>query len=233
MDTGQGYPLYYYPNLKNNNSEQLLFNDNSEETRVDAISDWALHLFRQKYGPKISKEDIFYYVYGVLSAPQFVKRYRNELRKDAARVPLLGEFYDYSEYGRKIANLQLNYENFTNDFVNVEISQHISDLNKLYRVEKMRFGKNGDKSVISFNQFITLSEIPLDLYSYSVNGKSPIEWVMDRYMVKEDADSGIINDPNSFSDDPKYVLNLLLSVMEMTRRILELQKSLPKLVIPE
>jgi predicted helicase len=233
MDTGQGYPLYYYPNLKNNNSEQLLFNDNSEETRVDAISDWALHLFRQKYGPKISKEDIFYYVYGVLSAPQFVKRYRNELRKDAARVPLLGEFYDYSEYGRKVANLQLNYENFTNDFVNVEISQHISDLNKLYRVEKMRFGKNGDKSVISFNQFITLSEIPLDLYSYSVNGKSPIEWVMDRYMVKEDADSGIINDPNSFSDDPKYVLNLLLSVMEMTRRILELQKSLPKLVIRE
>jgi predicted helicase len=233
VDTGQAFPLYYYPDSKTDDSEQLLFGNEVEDSKVDAISDWALELFKQKYGSRTTKEDIFYYVYGVLSAPQYITRYKNELRKDAARVPLLEAFRDYCDYGRKLADLQLNFENFSNDFVKIEISQKSLDSKKLYRVEKMRFGKNSDKSVISYNQFITLSEIPLDLYSYSVNGKSPIEWVMDRYVVKEDADSGIINDPNSFSEDAKYVLNLLLSVMEMTRRILELQKSLPKLVIPE
>ena len=97
----------------------------------------------------------------------------------------------------------------------------------------MRFGKGGDKSVIQFNQFITISSIPDEIYSYLINGKTPTEWVMDRYMVKEDADSGNLNDPNEYSQDPAYVLNLLLSVIAMTKGILDLQKTLPKLVIPD
>ena len=233
VDTGQGFPLYFYPNFRTKNSDQLLFGHNAEESRVDAISDWALKLFREKYGNKISKVDIFYYVYGVLSAPQFISRYRNELRKEAARVPLLDEFFEYSKYGRKLAELQLNYEQMPNNFIKVDIIQDDMDAEKLYRVEKMRFGKDNDKSRILFNKYITLSDIPLSLYTYIINGRSPIEWVMDRYIVKEDSDSGIINDPNLFSDEPKYALRLLLSVMTMTKEILDLQKTLPKLVIPE
>ena len=233
MDTGQGFPLYYYPESKAKNSDEMLFEVENEGKRIEAISDWALDLFRIKYGESISKEDIFYYVYGVLSAPQFAERYKNELRKEAIRVPLLKDFSDYSIYGRKLADLILNYDKLSNDFVKVEISEKVIDLKKLYRVEKMRFGKASDKSIISFNQFITIREVPEDCYLYTVNGKSPIEWVMDRYLIKEDSDSGIINDPNDYSNDPKYILNLLLSTMTMTRDILELHKSLPKLVIPE
>jgi predicted helicase len=233
VDTGQAFPLYYYPDFKTKNSEQLLFGINPEDSRVDAVSDWALNLFRKKYDSKISKEDIFYYVYGVLSAPEFVSRYRNELRKEAARVPMLDAFFEYSKYGRKLASLQLNYENLSNDFIKVNLSQDVPDAKKLYHVEKMRFGKDGDKTKILFNKYITLSEIPPNLYSHIVNGKSPIEWIMDRYIVKEDSDSGIINDPNEYSDDPKYVLNLLLSVMTMSHEILKLQSSLPKLVVPD
>ena len=83
------------------------------------------------------------------------------------------------------------------------------------------------------NKRIAISNIPQEVYTYLINGKTPIEWVMDRYMVKEDSDSGNINDPNEYSDDPKYVFNLLLSVITMSREILSLQNSLPKLVIPE
>jgi predicted helicase len=97
----------------------------------------------------------------------------------------------------------------------------------------MRYGKGGDKSVIHFNQYISVSGIPEEVYSYLVNGKSPVEWVIDRYAIKEDADSGNLNDPNDFSDNPKYVFELLLSVIAMTTKIIELQKTLPKLVIPD
>jgi predicted helicase len=233
MDTGKGYPLYFYAESKKKDDAEMLLGMDLEDSKTDGISDWALKLFKERYGIKILKEDIFYYVYGVLSAPEFIKRYKNELKKDSPRIPLLDDFTSYCDYGKKIAELHLNYESHTNSFVNVEISTGVSDQAKLYRVEKMRFGKNGDKTMIQFNQFITISNIPEDAYTYLINGKTPIEWIMDRYSVKEDADSGNMNDPNSYSEDPKYVLNLLLSVIAMSKNILELQKSLPTLVIPE
>jgi predicted helicase len=148
-------------------------------------------------------------------------------------VPLLEDFLIYSEYGRSLANLHLKYETFENTSCVISISDHTKSDSELYKVEKMRFRKKDDKSSIHFNQFVTISNIPTELYEYRINGKSPIEWVMDRYVTKIDADSGIANDPNDFSEDPKYVFNLLLSVISMTTQILDLQKTLPKLEIPK
>lgn len=231
MDTGQCYPLYFYS--ENNSTSPNLFETEGQINRTDAITDWAYNLFRKKYGNEITKEEIFYYVYGILSSPNYIERYKNELRKESPRVPLLDDFKAYVTYGKNLADLHLNYENLNNDFVKVEISEKVNDDKKLYRVEKMRFGKSGDKSVIQYNQFITVSDIPAEIYTYFINGKTPTEWVMDRYMVKEDSDSGNLNDPNEYSNDPKYVFNLLLSVIAMTKKIIELQKTIPKLVLPE
>ena len=233
MDTAKNYPLYYYPNSVPSSEQDIFGGIEIDELKVEGISDWALNLFTKKYGRDITKIDIFYYVYGVLSSPEYIRRFKVELRKDYPRIPLLEDFWVYSKFGRDLSEIQLDYESLENDFVKVEISEKVSDSRKLYRVEKMRFGKGGDKSTIHFNQYVTVSGIREHLYSYQINGKTPIEWVMDRYMVKEDADSGNLNDPNEYSDDPKYPLNLLLSVITMSERILELQKSLPKLVIPE
>jgi predicted helicase len=233
VDTGQHFPLYYYPEMKSKGSGEMLFGEDLGTSKVDAISDWALNLFRKEYRESVSREDIFYYVYGVLSAPEFVSRFKYELKKEAPRIPLLKEFDEYAQFGKELAHIHLNYESFTNDFVTVNISKSTNDESKLYRVEKIRFEKKDDKSSIIFNQFIKISGIPIESYAYVVNGKSPIEWVMDRYVTKVDADSGISNDPNDFSEDPKYVLNLLLSVIAMTTKVLELQKTLPKLEIPK
>jgi len=233
MANGQIFPMYYYPQSLSVDSEFSLFASEESESQHHSVSDWALNTFRSKYTNKLTQEDIFYYVYGVLSSPGFQKRFKHELKKDVLRVPLLSDFYTYSEFGRELADLHLNYESLSNSFVKVEVKEKVTDLNKLYRVEKMRFIKSGDKSTIQYNEFISLTDIPTEIYTYLINGKSPIEWVMDRYMVKEDADSGITNDPNEFSEDPKYVLNLLLSVIAMTKKIIELEKTLPKLIIPE
>ncbi len=232
MDTGKGYPLNFFKETSNN-SPDTLFGVDLDDARIDGISDWALSLFRRKYQEDISKEDIFYYVYGVLSAPEFITRFKVELKKDSPRVPLLKEFKTYSNFGRQLSELHLGYENIPNDFVKVEINEKISDLKKLYAVEKIRFGKGGNKSVIHFNSFITLSNIPEEVFSYLINGKSPVDWVLDRYAVKEDTDSGNLNDPNNYSQDPEYVLKLLLGVIAMTKKILDLQQTLPKLVIPD
>jgi predicted helicase len=232
MEKGNCYPLYFYREQKESKTDETLFGIEIEDSRIDGISDWALKTFRGKYGTNISKDDIFYYVYGVLSSPEFIKRYRTELRKDSPRVPLLKEFKRYSEFGKQLSSIHLNYETVINDFVKVDINGAKIDDKRLYRVEKMRFGTGGNKTLIQFNQYIQISGIPEEIYTYLVNGKSPIEWIMDRYLVKEDTDSGNLNDPNDFSDDPKYVLNLVLSVIAMSKSILELQNGLPKLAIP-
>jgi predicted helicase len=231
MDTGQCYPLYFY--IDESTSGPSLFDNEDGFVRTEGITDWALKLFREKYGKSVTKEDVFYYVYGVLSSPEYVRRFKNELRKESPRVPMLSEFTDYVQFGRKLSELHLNYENLSNDSLKVEINQQITDEKKLYRVEKIRFGQGGDKKVIHFNQFISVKEVPEEVYSYLVNGKSPVEWIIDRYAIKEDVDSGNLNDPNDFSDDPKYVFKLLLSVIAMSTKIIELQKTLPRLVIPD
>ena len=167
-----------------------------------------------------------------MSSPEFVQRYKNELKKDSPRVPLLAEFSTYVEFGRQLAEIHLNYESHKNDFVKIDIRNAPSDENSLYRVENMKFGKGGDKSIIQFNAHVTLSEIPAEIYSYMVNGRPAVEWVMDRFTVKEDKDSGNVNDANEFSEDPEYILNLLLSIISMSKKVLDMQKELPKLVIP-
>jgi predicted helicase len=233
MDTGKNYPLYYFPESNKSKEGFLALDFETGNDKIDGITDWALNLFNTHYGFAISKTDIFYYVYGVLSTPDFIRMYQIDLRKDYPRIPLLKDFKAYADFGLRLANLHSNYEDNANSFVKVNIKNKSMPDETLYRVNKIRYGKNGDKTQIIFNENITIMDIPIELYSYLVGGKSPIDWVIERYQVKQDAESGNVNDPNQISDNPKYILNLLLSIMTMTRDILELHKSLPKLVIPK
>ncbi|MBR6418294.1 MAG: DEAD/DEAH box helicase, partial [Bacteroidales bacterium] len=206
----QCFPLYWYE--ENSGAQGNLFDDrHSKYIRHDAITDFILKRAREQYGDKVTKEDIFYYVYGFLHCPSYRETFANDLKKMLPRLPLVEkaeDFWAFSQAGRELAELHLNYEQVpaskevVEDWHNMLPGLIEADTpEKLYRVTQMKFGKRGkdkDKSVIEYNQFITLRNIPLRAYDYVVNGKSAIEWIMERYCDKVDSKSGIRNDANQW-----------------------------------
>jgi predicted helicase len=245
ISKGQCFPLYFYEKAAENNAGNgELFSENEATADADgyvrheAITDTALENFRQHYGDAtISKEDIFYYVYGVLHSPEYRSRYAADLKKMLPRVPYAPDFWAFSKAGRDLAYWHLNYET-VEPWPVEEDAKPKGDLDNFsyYRVEKMRFagagGREKDKSTIIYNSRITLRGIPLEAYEYVVNGKSAIEWVMERYQVSVDSDSGIRNDPNDWCrehNDPVYILNLLKRVIRVSIETVRIVKGLPSI----
>ena len=205
----------------------------------DGITDAGLHYFRAAYpGERISKEDIFYYVYGVLHARDYRERYADNLGKDLPRIPRVKtahDFWEFSRTGRKLGDLHVRYESAP-EFTAL-IEEPTKPTAAQLRVDKMRFGKNKDKTVIHYNEFITVRGIPLEAYDYVVNGKSAIDWVMERQAVSVDKASGIAKDPNLWAKetvgDARYPLSLLLRVITVSLETQRLVASLPSLEILE
>ena len=240
----QCFPLYWYEERKA--SQASLFDDGKDKyIRHDAITDFILKRAQGQYGPKVTKEDIFYYVYGFLHCPAYRETFANDLKKMLPRLPLVEkaeDFWAFSRAGRELADLHLNYEQVPAS-KEVVVDWHnmlpgIADTDtpeKLYRVVQMKFGKNGkdkDKSIIEYNSYITLRNIPLRAYDYVVNGKSAIEWIMERYCDKVDKKSGIRNDANQWGiehGNPKYPLELLQSIITLSLRTLDIIDKLPKI----
>ena len=231
----QCFPLYWYE--KNENVQQMgLFDAEPEYVRRDGISDFMLERTRELCGSKVTKEDIFYYVYGVLHSEEYRAKYAVNLKKGLPRLPLPGEpklFWTFSKAGRALADLHLNYETL---MPHKGVKEGSRKTKPSYRVEKMRFAKDGggeNKTAIIYNDDITVLDIPLDAYTYTVNGKSAIEWVMERYQVTTHKESGIVNDPNLWCDEhnnPRYILDLLKRIVTLSLETLKITQSLPKLV---
>lgn len=245
---GQCFPLYWYDDSTADIAD--LFSAPQSEmdryVRRDGVTDWVLSTARKQYGSRVTREDIFYYVYGILHAPDYRTTFAADLKKSLPRLPLVespDDFWAFSRAGRSLAELHLGYEHvepyagcrtiyspLTNR--GDEISYLIDD--------KMRFGKldskTADKRIIHYNAGITIENIPLEAYDYVVNGKSAIEWIMERYAVKTDSASLITNDPNDWCrehDDPKYIYNLLLRIITVSLETMKIVRSLPKLKLEE
>ena len=179
------------------------------------------------YGIKVTKEDIFYYIYAVLQNKEYIKAYGDNLSKEMPRIPTLEKFPKYVEIGKQLAELHLNYEAPADSD---ELGLDIQITKEDYSVSKMRFKKNGkdnDKSTIIFNDYITINNIPERAYEYVVNGRSTIEWIMESYRIKTDKNSGITDDPNTYGDE-KYIFNLLISVINVSLKTLDLIDSMPE-----
>ena len=230
----QCFPLYWYEE-KQSSTEQDIFAMSTEPQekeyiRHDGITDYILQEAREKYRTNaITKEDIFYYVYGFLHSEDYRKQFAADLKKMLPRLPLVDnavDFKAFSEAGRKLADLHLNYEKRPK-LEQVIVERNADD----YIVEKMKFKSKQDKSVIIYNNHITIKNIPLEAYDYIVNGRSAIEWIMERYQVKIDKASEIKNDPNDWAkehNDPTYILDLLLSVITVSIETMKIVKDLPK-----
>lgn len=244
---GQCFPLYYYE--ENKAVQKSLFDDASEEKyiRRDAISDFIYERAKKQYGKNVTKEDIFYYVYGFLHSKEYRETFANDLKKILPRLPLLEEvkdFWAFSKAGRQLADLHLNYETvapypgvFTL-YSPLNITGTMSQAGKEemeylnYRVEKMRFPKKGQKDTIIYNSQIVIENIPSKAYEYVVNGKSAIEWIMERYQITTHKDSGITNNPNDWSKEvgnPRYILDLMLSIINVSVQTVDVVEGLPKI----
>lgn len=240
---GQCFPLYWY---EKSGATGGMFEGATKYIRRDAVSDDALSIFlecyphafplrAQKYGgEELSKEDIFYYVYGILHSSEYRRRFESNLKKELPRIPLARDFDIFSRSGRALANLHLNYES-------VEPWADIieeGDSGNPGRTIKMRFGKckkteenpkGVDRTIIHVSENLTLKNIPERAYEYVVNGRSAIEWLIDRYQVRTDKASGIVNDPNEYSDDPRYIVDLVKRVVTVSMETLEIVDMLPPL----
>ena len=228
----QCFPLYWYE--KNEHELLSLFDQvEGEYSRREAITDFILQRVRTQHGPRTTKEDVFYYVYGLLHAREYRERFASDLQKSLPRLPLVEDtkaFKAFAAAGRKLAALHLNYES-VEQHPSVIIENAVASPN----VQQMRFGKtNGkeDRSVIVYNDKIRIFNIPLRAYDWQVNGKSPIEWIMERYAVTVNRDSQIQNDPNDWCREhgqPRYILDLIGRIVNVSIQSLDLMASLPPL----
>ncbi len=241
-DTGQCFPLYLYEKDEPQDGELISEQQGGElidgYRRRDAITDAILADYRAAYGKKITKEDIFYYVYGVLHSPEYRRRFAADLKKMLPRIPFTeaaGDFWKFSQAGRDLAAWHLNYET-VDPFPLDEVASELTlTPEQYYRVQKMTFARKDkaiDKTAITYNANLTLTGIPLEAYDYVVNGKPALEWVMERYQITVDKDSGIRNDPNDWMTehgDPAYLVNLIKRVVRVSLETIRIVNALPPL----
>lgn len=241
----QCFPLYLYEMQENSNGR--LFEGVSLGSRKrEAITDAGLEHFQDAYpGETITKEDLFYYVYGLLHSEDYRAKYADNLSKELPRIPRVktaADFWAFSRAGRTLGDLHVNYE--TVEPYPVTIKQgdlRLADIKNpeaFYRVTKWAFGKSGkdkDKTTVIYNANITMQDVPLEAYDYVVNGKPALEWVMERQVVKTDKDSGIENDANRYAietmNNPAYPLELFQRVITVSLRTMEIVRGLPKLEV--
>ncbi|GAA8744236.1 hypothetical protein oki421_08220 [Helicobacter pylori] len=203
ISPNQAYPLYYYDDLGN---------------RYNAISGYALNLFRRHYQDNaIVEEEIFYYIYAILHHKGYLEKYKNSLTKEDPRIALSEDFKELSALGKELAKLHLNYEN-GEMHASVEYQTLMNAEEKgYYDVETMK--KQGDR--IHYNNNIAITKIPKKAFDYVVNGKSAIDWVIERYQKTTDKDSLIENNPNDYAGG-KYVFELLCRVIKLSEKSVDL-----------
>ncbi|UNE54946.1 DEAD/DEAH box helicase [Bartonella machadoae] len=260
IDTSQCFPRYIYEDvtvLKDKNKKQThLFTNSTEETKAadlqrhDAITDEGLAHFKTAYpNENITKDDIFYYVYGLLHSEDYRARYADNLVKELPRIPCVKsaeDFWAFVNAGRELGNLHVNYETVepypvTFKKGNPKLTD-ISNPEKFYYVTEMKFAKiknskEKDKTTVIYNSNITITDIPKEAYEYIVNGKSALEWVMGRQCVKADKKSGIVNDANRYAietvGNPAYPLELFQRVITVSLETMKIVKKLPNLELRE
>lgn len=207
----------------------------------DGVTEAGLQHFKNVYqGQQITKEDLFYYIYGLSHSEDYKKRYADNLTKEMPRIPAVKKFSDFQAFstaGRKLADLHIGYEKVTPYPVEIEGGALLLDTftDADYRVTQMKFASKADKTRVIYNHKITMSSIPLEAYDYVVNGKPALDWVVERQCVKTDKDSGIVNDANLWAietvGDAAYPLKLFQRVITVSLETMKIVRALPRLDI--
>lgn len=207
--------------------------------RIDNITDEILALYRNTIGDQVNKDAIFYYAYGILHDPGYRGRYAADLKKMLPRIPApenLERFQHIADIGHRLADLHLGYEEVEPYPLDVQIRPGASASNReTWRVHKMKWKSKADRTAIIYNNAVTIAGIPDTAHEYMVGSRTALEWIIDRYQVKTDKASGIVNDPNDWCeehDDPTYIVDLIKKVTTVSIETVKLVEQLRQLAAP-
>jgi predicted helicase len=232
------FPRYIYSEEKSESDVSLF--DRPTEERRHGVTEAAQNRVSSLLGTEVTKDEIFFYVYGILHSSEYRETFAADFKKDVPRIPYVEDsvgFFAFASAGRALADIHLGYESI-DPWPDLEIkysSKFNSDSPESYRVEKMKYPKTGretDRTTIIYNSNITISNIPLEAHDYTVGSKSALDWIVERYQVKTDKDSGIVNDPNDWAsehDDPTYIFDLVRRIVTVSMRTNEIVAGLPSL----
>lgn len=243
-DSGQFFPRYTYVET---NGDLFSQGDGQSPsggryTRVDNITDATLTSYRARYGAAVTKDDVFFYVYGLLYSPDYRERFAADLKKMLPRipqVPSVEDFRAFSDAGRALSELHIGYE----DVEPYPLEEHWTaaaegpDEYERFLVTKMKYGgKAGawDKTTVKYNSGLTLTGIPEEAQRYMLGSRSALDWILERYQVKTDKASGIVNDPNDWSrehDQPRYIRDLIGRIVTVSLETIRIVDALPGLEV--
>jgi predicted helicase len=253
LDSAQFFPRWRYEQVVEDGSLNLEVDGEivNGYRKIDNVTDGALKEFQAAYPAEmVTKDDIFFYVYGLLHSQQYRETYAADLKKMLPHIPFVQDFPSYVDAGHLLSELHLGYESvqpYALEGLDVDGPKGDAAYD-FYAVgaKKMRFGspttdqkaagERADRTMINYNDRITLRNIPLDAYRYRLGNRSAVEWIIDRYNVKTDKASGIVNNPNDWSRDvgnPRYVLDLLARIVTVSLETNKIVDSLPALDLLE
>ena len=235
ISKGQCFPRWQYPRPTDTSNTTGTFQGFDEAPeRIDNISDTALHTFRNHYrDDTITKDDIFDYIYGILHAPSYREEFANDLSKMIPRIPFAPDFRAFAKAGQRLADLHLNYETceqypdlkvepITPSLLWEEKPEHFQ-----LGTRAMRFADKETKTTLTINEHVCLSGIPEEAHRYVVNGRTPLEWFIDRYKIKKDTNSGILNDPNGWFENPRDLITAIARIVHISVESTKIIENLP------
>ena len=200
--------------------------------RRDNITDYVLNEYQSHYHDrKIAKVDIFYHVYGLLHHLEYRNKYANSLSKDLPHIPMAPNFWAFSNVGRALADLHLGYFDKQRSDNRHPLGPPKSKFGKplkmaFARANDPKTGKQiGDQSKLKINDILVYDNIPKT--DYNVDGRTPLKWLVDRYKITIDNESGITKNPfeNLAEDD---MISMVERAVHVGVKSDEIIRSLPK-----
>lgn len=235
---GQFLPRWTYSKPDTDEQDSLLDSttglDEWGYRRIDNITDQILARYQSSFGAQVTKDDVFFYVYGVLHSEQYRTTFAADLKRMLPRIPLAASVADFEAFvaaGRALSDLHVNYETLA-PYPLHEQASPLADPWETYRVQKLRWADKTTKKAIIYNGHVTLGDIPAEAHRYMLGSRSALDWIIDRYQVKTDKDSGIVNDPNDWCrehDDPRYIVDLIKRVTRVSIDTMRIVDNLPGL----
>ena len=225
ISASQCFPRYQY--LKLQEGEKAV---SGLEQASENITNTALRKFCTHYqDDSITKDQIFDYVYGFLHSPDFRDHFANDLVKELPRIPFATDFHSFAQAGHNLATLHLGYETCVVYPLTIKCALDGEARAEYFRIghQKMRF-LNDEKTILRINEHVSLHGIPATAHRYQVNGKTPLEWFIDRYRITKDKHSGIVNDPNAWFKHPQDLVTAIQRIVHVSVETTRIVDALPE-----